>query len=143
LNRWLYVNVPIRVSFGIDTLFTAGLVQGFCESKPPSLDGYCHFTYEFFELVDEGTLVVYASFAAEGAINSKGPSTLTILAGTGTLTNFVGTVTLWPVRLDEENPLIPARMMRDNSLFLGNSVGYDAKIELQKLPKQKDPLVTY
>jgi len=128
-NRWLYANVPLQPIFGINDLPIEGLVQGFCESTKTDMSGYCHFTYELFDLQD-GAIVVFASFTAEGATNPQGPSTLRILGGTGILADYVGSITLWPVSIDES--ILPAKITRDDSLFLGNRNGYETKIELQK-----------
>jgi len=126
-NRWLYANVPLQPIFGINDLPIQGLAQGYCESTLEEQDGYCHFTYEFFDLQD-GAIVVYASITAEGATNAQGPSTLNVLGGTGEFQGAVGEVTLWPVGIDEST--IPARIFKDGSLFLGNRNGYDAKFDI-------------
>mmetsp|Transcript_12569 Transcript_12569/g.29435 ORF Transcript_12569/g.29435 Transcript_12569/m.29435 type:complete len:336 (+) Transcript_12569:83-1090(+) len=125
-NKWLYANVPLQPIFGINDLPIQGLAQGFCESLYQDQDGFCHFTYEFFDLVN-GAITVYASITAEGATVPQGPSKLNILGGTGEFSGAAGTVTLWPVGIDEST--VPARIFKDGSLFLGNLVGYEMKLE--------------
>lgn len=126
-NRWLYANVPLQPIFGINDLPIQGLAQGFCESTLDDQDGFCHFTYEFFDLRN-GAIVVYASIVAEGATRAQGPSTINIIGGTGEFAGAVGEITLWPVGIDES--IIPARIFRDGSLFLGNRNGFEAKFEV-------------
>lgn len=126
-NRWLYANVPLQPIFGINDLPIQGLAQGFCESLFEDQDGFCHFTYEFFDLRG-GAIVVYASITAEGATVPQGPSTLNIIGGTGEFSGAVGELTLWPVGIDEST--IPARIFKDGSLFLGNRNGYEAKFDM-------------
>lgn len=126
-NRWLYANVPLQPIFGINDLPIQGLAQGFCESTLDDQDGFCHFTYEFFDLRG-GAIVVYASITAEGATVAQGPSTINVIGGTGEFAGAVGEITLWPVGIDES--IIPARIFRDGSLFLGNRNGYEAKMDI-------------
>lgn len=126
-NRWLYANVPLQPIFGINDLPIEGLAQGFCTGVDSDQDGFCHFTYEFFDLQD-GAIVVYASLTAEGTTEPQGASILTVLGGTGEFAGAVGEVTLYPVSIDES--VVPARIFRDNSLFLGNRNGYEAKFDV-------------
>lgn len=126
-NKWLYANVPLQPIFGINDLPIQGLAQGFCESTLGNLNGFCHFTYEFFDL-QNGAIVVYASLTVEGSTQPQGPSTLNILGGTGEFAGAVGEVTLWPVGIDES--VVPARIFKDGSLFLGNRNGYEAKFDV-------------
>lgn len=126
-NRWLYANVPLQPVFGINDLPIQGLAQGFCESVSDAGNGFCHFTYEFFELVD-GAIVVYASLTAEGTTQAQGPSTLNVLGGTGELSGAVGEITLNPVGIDES--IVPARIFKNGSKFLGNMDGYEAAFEV-------------
>lgn len=126
-NRWLYANVPLQPIFGINDLPIQGLAQGYCESLLEDQDGFCHFTYEFFDLRD-GAIVVYASITVEGATAPQGPSTLNIVGGTGEFQGAVGEVVLLPVGIDES--IIPARIFRDGSLFLGNMNGYEAHFNM-------------
>ena len=126
-NKWLYANTPLQPIFGINDLPIQGLAQGYCENLFEDQDGYCRFTYEFFD-VENGAITVYASITAEGHTAAQGPSMLTVLGGTGEFAGAAGTVTLRPVGIDES--LIPARIFRDGSLFLGNLVGYEMKMEL-------------
>jgi len=126
-NKWLYANVPLQPVFGINDLPIQGLAQGFCESTFEDQDGFCHFTYEFFDLRD-GAIVVYASITAEGSTKAQGPSVLNILGGTGEFSGAVGEVTLLPVGIDES--IVPARIFTDGSLFLGNRNGYEAKFDV-------------
>lgn len=126
-NRWLYANVPLQPIFGINDLPIQGLAQGFCESTLDDQDGFCHFTYEFFDLRG-GAIVVYASITAEGTTNAQGPSTINIVGGTGEFAGAVGEITLWPVGIDES--IIPARIFRDGSMFLGNRNGYEAHFDV-------------
>jgi hypothetical protein len=130
-GRYLYYNVRLHPVFGIDDLPIEGLAHGVCTET--DIGGYCNFFYEFFDIIDD-TIVLYASFTAEGPTNPKGPSMLSILGGTGAFENDTGTITLLPVSIDES--VIPAQITRDDSLFLGNRVGYEAKIEL-KLQKPR------
>ena len=138
-NRWLYANVPLQPTFGINDLPIEGLVQGFCEGINSNQNGYCHFTYEFFNL-QNGAIVVFASLTAEGATEPQGPSTLNILGGTGEFASAVGQVTLWPVNIDES--VIPSRIYRDSSLFLGNRNGYEARfdISVREQPLAPNPI---
>lgn len=126
-NKWLYANTPLQPIFGINDLPIQGLTQGYCENLFEDQDGYCRFTYEFFD-VENGAITVYASITAEGNTAPQGPSILTVLGGTGEFSGAAGTIILWPVGIDES--LIPARIFRDGSLFLGNPVGYEMKMEL-------------
>lgn len=126
-NRWLYANVPLQPVFGINDLPIQGLAQGFCESLSDAGNGFCHFTYEFFELVD-GAIVVYASITAEGTTQAQGPSTLNILGGTGEFQGAVGEITLNPVGIDES--IVPARIFKDGSMLLGNINGYEAHFDV-------------
>lgn len=126
-NKFLYANVPLQPIFGVNDLPIQGLAQGYCESLVADQDGFCHFTYEFFDLQD-GAIVVYASITAEGATVPQGPSTLNILGGTGEFSGAVGEITLYPVGIDES--IIPARIFKDGSLFLGNRNGYEAKFDV-------------
>jgi len=126
-NRWLYANVPLQPIFGINDLPIAGLLQGYCESIFEDQDGFCHFTYEFFDLND-GAIVVYASITAEGSTRPQGPSVLNIIGGAGEFSGAVGEITLWPVGIDES--IIPARIFKDGSLFLGNRNGFEAKFDV-------------
>jgi len=126
-NRWLYANVPLQPIFGINDLPIQGLAQGFCTGVNSDQDGFCHFTYEFFDL-QGGAIVVFASLTVEGSTKPQGPSTLVVLGGTGDYQGAVGEVTLWPVNIDEK--VLPARIFRDGSLFLGNRNGYEAKFEI-------------
>ena len=126
-NRWIYANVPLQPVFGINDLPIAGLAQGFCESTKADINGFCHFTYEFFDLRD-GAIVVYASLTVEGTTRAQGPSVLSILGGTGEFAGAVGRVTLFPVGIDES--ITPARIFRDDSFFLGNRNGYEAKFDV-------------
>lgn len=126
-NKFLYANVPLQPIFGVDDLPIQGLAQGYCESLVDDQDGFCHFTYEFFDLQD-GAIVVYASITAEGATVPQGPSTLNILGGTGEFSGAVGEITLYPVGIDES--IIPNRVFKDGSLFLGNRNGYEAKFDV-------------
>jgi hypothetical protein len=126
-NKYLYANVPLQPIFGVNDLPIQGLAQGYCESLVDDQDGFCHFTYEFFDLQD-GAIIVYASLTAEGATVPQGPSTLNILGGTGEFSGAVGEVTLYPVGIDES--IIPARIFKDGSLFLGNRNGYEAKFDV-------------
>eukprot|EP00536_Pseudo-nitzschia_multiseries_P006482 jgi/Psemu1/324360/estExt_fgenesh1_pg.C_1380015 len=125
-NKYLYANVPLQPIFGVNDLPIQGLAQGFCENIYQDQEGFCHFTYEFFDLIN-GAITVYASITAEGATVPQGPSILNILGGTGEFSGAAGTVTLWPVGIDEST--IPARIFKDGSLFLGNIVGYEMKME--------------
>jgi len=126
-NRWLYANVPLQPIFGINDLPIEGLSQGFCTGVNSDQNGFCHFTYEFFDL-QGGAIVVYASLTVEGTTAPQGPSILTVLGGTGEFAGAVGELTLWPVSIDEQT--VPARIFRDGSLFLGNRNGYEAKFEI-------------
>jgi len=126
-NKWLYANVPLQPIFGINDLPIQGLAQGFCESTSEEGNGFCHFTYEFFEL-NAGAILVYASLTVEGATNPQGPSILNVMGGTGEFSGAVGEVTLIPVGIDES--IIPARIFRDGSFFLGNRNGFEAKMEI-------------
>lgn len=126
-NRWLYANVPLQPIFGINDLPIEGLVQGFCSGIKEDKIGFCHFTYEFFDLQD-GAIVVYASLTVEGSTNPQGPSTLIILGGTGEFADAVGEATLWPVNIDEN--VLPSRIFRDGSFFLGNRNGYEVKFDV-------------
>lgn len=126
-NRWLYANVPLQPIFGINDLPIQGLAQGFCESTSERMTGFCHFTYEFFDL-QNGAIVVYASITAEGTTAPQGPSTMNILGGTGEFAGAVGEVTLWPVGIDES--IVPARIFKDGSMFLGNMNGFEAKFDV-------------
>lgn len=126
-NRWLYANVPLQPIFGINDLPIEGLAQGFCSGVNSDQNGFCHFTYEFFDL-QGGAIVVYASITAEGTTEPQGPSTLTVTGGTGDFAGAVGELTLWPISIDEQ--IVPARISRDGSLFLGNRNGYEAKFVL-------------
>lgn len=126
-NRWLYANVPLQPVFGINDLPIQGLAQGFCEALDDEGNGMCHFTYEFFELTN-GAIVVYASITAEGTTAPQGPSTLNILGGTGEFSGAAGEITLNPVGIDES--IVPARIFKDGSMFLGNMNGYDAKFDV-------------
>lgn len=126
-NRWLYANVPLQPIFGVNDLPIQGLAQGFCESVSENSNGFCHFTYEFFDLQD-GAIVVYASITAEGTTAPQGASTLNILGGTGEFAGAVGEVTLWPVGIDES--ITPARIFKDGSMFLGNMNGYETKFDV-------------
>mmetsp|Transcript_25825 Transcript_25825/g.60552 ORF Transcript_25825/g.60552 Transcript_25825/m.60552 type:complete len:341 (+) Transcript_25825:136-1158(+) len=126
-NKWLYANVPLQPIFGINDLPIQGLAQGFCESTGEDGHGFCHFTYEFFEL-NAGAILVYASLTVEGATQPQGPSILNVLGGTGEFSGAVGEVTLIPVGIDES--IIPARIFKDGSFFMGNRNGYDAKMEI-------------
>jgi len=126
-NRWLYANVPLQPIYGINDLPIQGLAQGFCEGLRDAEEGFCHFTYEFFDLMD-GAIVVYASLTAEGSTNTQGTSKLNILGGTGEFSGAVGEVSLTPVGIDES--IIPARVFKDGSLFLGNRNGFEAKFDI-------------
>jgi len=126
-SKFLYANVPLQPVFGINDLPIQGLAQGFCERTSEDGNGYCHFTYEFFEL-NLGAIQVYASLTVEGATNPQGPSRLNVLGGTGEFDGAVGEVTLIPVGIDES--IVPARIFNDGSFFLGNNNGYDAKMEI-------------
>mmetsp|Transcript_16160 Transcript_16160/g.18115 ORF Transcript_16160/g.18115 Transcript_16160/m.18115 type:complete len:368 (-) Transcript_16160:129-1232(-) len=137
-NRWLYANVPLQPIFGINDLPIEGLSQGFCTGVNSDQNGFCHFTYEFFEL-QGGAIVVYASLTVEGATAPQGPSVLTVLSGTGEFAGAVGELTLWPVSIDEL--IIPARIYRDGSLFLGNRNGYEAKFEISLRYLVNPPLI--
>jgi hypothetical protein len=123
----LYANVPLQPIFGINDLPIEGLAQGFCTGVDSDQDGFCHFTYEFFDL-QGGAIVVFASLTAEGTTEPQGASKLTILGGTGEFAGAVGEVTLYPISIDES--VVPARIFRDNSLFLGNRNGYEAKFDI-------------
>jgi len=126
-NKFLYANVPLQPIFGINDLPIQGLAQGFCESTSEEGHGFCHFTYEFFEL-NLGAILVYASLTVEGATNPQGPSKLNVLGGTGEFAGAVGEVTLIPVGIDES--IVPARIFHDGSFFLGNRNGYETKMEI-------------
>mmetsp|Transcript_13860 Transcript_13860/g.28604 ORF Transcript_13860/g.28604 Transcript_13860/m.28604 type:complete len:334 (+) Transcript_13860:78-1079(+) len=126
-NRWLYANVPLQPIFGINDLPIQGLAQGFCEALDEAGNGFCHFTYEFFEL-NNGAIVVYASITAEGTTMPQGASTMNILGGTGEFSGAAGEITLVPVGIDES--IVPARIFKDGSMFLGNQNGYDAKFDV-------------
>lgn len=126
-NKWLYANVPLQPIFGINDLPIQGLAQGFCENTFQDQTGFCHFTYEFFDLQD-GAITVYASITAEGSTVPQGVSELNVLGGTGEFNGAAGTVKLWPVGIDES--IIPARIFKDGSLFLGNVVGYEMRMDL-------------
>lgn len=126
-NRWLYANVPLQPIFGINDLPIQGLAQGYCEQLSDAGDGFCHFTYEFFDLRN-GAIVVYASITAEGTTQPQGPTKLNILGGTGEFSGAVGEISLYPVGIDES--IVPARIFKDGSMFLGNRNGYEAKFEV-------------
>lgn len=126
-NRWLYANVPLQPVFGINDLPIQGLAQGYCETLSEMGDGFCHFTYEFFE-VNQGAIVVYASMTAEGTIAPQGLSTLNILGGTGEFAGAVGEIKLQPVGIDES--IVPARIFPDGSFFMGNRNGYEAEFDV-------------
>lgn len=126
-NRWLYANVPLQPVFGINDLPIQGLAQGYCETLSEMGDGFCHFTYEFFEMT-QGAIVVYASITAEGTVAPQGLSTLNILGGTGEFAGAVGCIKLQPVGIDES--IIPARIFPDGSFFMGNRNGYEAEFDV-------------
>ena len=134
-GRYLYANVPLQPIFGINDLPTEGIAHGVCESTETDIGGYCNFLYEFFDIIDDRFIVLSGSFTAEGPTNSQGLSVLPIVGGTGKFADYAGTITLWPVNIDDS--VVPARIERDNSLFLGNRAGYEAKIEL-KLQKPRE-----
>jgi len=133
-GRYLYTNVPLQPIFGINDLPIEGIAHGVCESTEIGIGGYCNFLYEFFDIID-GFFVVSGSFTAEGPTNPQGLSVLPIVGGTGAFENYTGTITLWPVNIDDS--VVPARIERDNSLFLGNRAGYEARVEL-KLQKSRE-----
>ena len=116
-NIWLYADVPLQEESGIDVEPLLGFAQGTCQSLFSNQNGYCHFTYEFFD-----GLEVIASITVEGETEPTGPSVLTIVGGTGELHRATGEVILTPVALDETTT--PPTVADDGSLFLGNPVGY-------------------
>ena len=136
-NKYLYANVPLQPIFGINDLPIQGLAQGFCETVGAEGHGFCHFTYEFFEL-NAGAILVYASLTVEGATNPQGASVLNVLGGTGEFSGAVGQVVLIPVGIDES--IIPNRVFKDGSFFMGNRNGYDVKMEINVRYRINAPL---
>jgi hypothetical protein len=116
-NLWLYADVPLQEESGIDVEPLLGFAQGTCQSIFSDQDGYCHFTYEFFD-----GLEVIASLTVEGETLPTGPSILTIVGGTGELKGATGEVSLTPASLDET--MSPPTIVDDGSTFLGNPFGY-------------------
>jgi hypothetical protein len=116
-NLWLYADVPLQEPFGIDVDPLLGFVQGTCQGIFSNLDGYCSFTYEFFD-----GLEVIATMTVQGATQPTGPSILTVVGGTGDLEGVSGDVSLIPTSLDTN--VTPPAIVEDNSPFLGNPDGY-------------------
>ncbi|KAL3921339.1 MAG: hypothetical protein SGILL_002799 [Bacillariaceae sp.] len=116
-NLWLYADVPVQEEAGIDTDPLLGFAQGTCQGIFSNQNGYCHFTYEFFD-----GLEVIASITVEGETQPTGPSILTIVGGTGELSGATGEVSLTPVSLDAT--VNPPLIVDDGSAFLGNPFGY-------------------
>lgn len=116
-NVWIYADVPLQELFGIDVDPLIGFVQGTCQGIFSNQDGYCSFTYEFFD-----GLEVIATMAVQGATQPTGPSILTVVGGTGDLEGVSGEVSLIPASLD--TTVTPPTVIEDDSLFLGNPAGY-------------------
>ena len=118
-NLWLYTNVPIQEPAGIGVSALLGQVHGTCQSTFQNLNGFCSFTYEFFD----GGPEVVASMTVEGATEPFGASILTVSGGDGELAGVSGEVQLYPVTLDDT--FVPPLLTEDDTtLFLGNPVGY-------------------
>lgn len=118
-NLWVYADLPLQAEFGIDVDPLLGIVHGTCESTFENLNGYCSFTYEFFD----GGPEVIASMTVSGATEPFGPSILTVSGGTGELVGVSGEVSLSPVSLDIA--FVPPVLTTDDStLFLGSPIGY-------------------
>ncbi|KAG7337858.1 hypothetical protein IV203_025949 [Nitzschia inconspicua] len=116
-NLWLYADVPLQEEGGIDVDPLLGFAQGTCQSIFEDQDGYCHFTYEFFD-----GLEVIASLTVAGETLPTGPSILTIVGGTGELKGATGEVSLTPVSVDDTSA--PPSIVDDGATFLGNPSGY-------------------
>jgi hypothetical protein len=118
-NLWVYAEAPLQSEFGIGVEALLGQVHGTCQSTFQNLNGFCSFTYEFFD----GGPEVVASMTVEGATQPYGPTILTVSGGDGELAGVSGEVQLTPVTLDDT--FVPPLLTTDDStLFLGNPVGY-------------------
>lgn len=116
-NLWVYADVPLQEAGGVDVDPLLGFAQGTCQGVFSNLDGYCFFTYEFFDGME-----VIATLTVQGATQPMGPSILTVVGGTGELEGVSGDVSLIPATLD--TTVTPPAVVRDESTFLGNPDGY-------------------